>query len=136
MAQNDRNLQIIGLAKKAGLLAIGSEAVEIAARKGQTKLIISADDASERAYRNARINADSCGAICMVVPYSKFELGSITGRGSPSTAAFLDTGLAVTFIKGLAESGHELSSKVWKFLEQSAQAHEPIEQRDQPGKRR
>jgi len=136
MAQNDRNLQIVGLAKKAGLLAIGSEAVEIAARKGQTKLIISADDASERAYRNARINADTCGAICMVVPYTKFELGSITGRGSPSTAAFLDTGLAVTFIKGLAEAGHELSGKVWKFLEQSAQAREPREQRDQPGKRR
>jgi len=136
MAHNDRNLQIIGLAKKAGLIAIGSEATEIAARKGQTKLIISASDSSERSYRNARINADSCGAICMVVPYTKFELGSITGRGSPSTLAFLDTGLAVTFIKGLAEAGHEISGKVWKFLEQSAQAHELKEDQDQPGKRR
>ena len=133
---NDRNLQIIGLAKKAGLLAIGGEAVEIAARKGQTKLIISADDASERSYRNARINADSCGAICTVVPYTKFELGSITGRGSPSMIAFLDTGLALTFIKGLADAGHELSGKVWEFLEQSAQARESDEKRGQPGKRR
>jgi len=136
MAQNDRNLQIIGLAKKAGLLAVGSEATEVAARKGQTKLIISAEDASERSYRNARINADSCGAICMVVPYTKFELGSITGRGSPSTVAFLDTGLAVRFIKGLAEAGHEISEKVWKFLEQSATAHELKQQHGQPGKRR
>ena len=124
MAQTDRILQILGLAKKAGLLAIGFEAVGTAARKGKTKLIISAEDASERAYRNARIYADSCGAICMVVPYTKFDLGCITGRGTPSTIAFLDTGLAVAFIKGLAESGHELSGKVWKFLEQSADARE------------
>jgi len=124
MAQNDRNLQMLGLAKKAGLLAIGFEAVDTAARKGQTKLIISAEDASERAYRNARIYADSCGAICMVVPYTKFDIGCITGRGTPSTVAFLDTGLAVAFIKGLAESGHELSGKVWEFLERSADARE------------
>jgi len=136
MAQVDRNLQILGLAKKGGLLAIGCEAVETAARKGQTKLIISASDASERAYRNARINADSCGAICMNVPYTKFELGSITGRGSPASIAFLETGLAVTFIKGLAESGHELSGKVWKFLEHSATAREQKEQHTPPGKRR
>ena len=120
----DRNLLILGLAKKAGLLAIGDDAVGTAARKGHTKLIISAEDASERAYRNARIYADSCGAICMAVPFTKFELGSITGRGAPATVAFLDTGLAVTFIKGLAEAGHELSGKVWQFLEYSANSRE------------
>jgi len=136
MAQVDRNLQILGLAKKGAHLAIGSEAIDVAARKSQTKLIISASDASERAFRNARIIADSCGAICMEVPYTKFELGSITGRGSPAAIAFLDTGLAVAFIKGLAESGHELSGKVWKFLEHSAEAREQKEKRTQSGKGR
>jgi len=119
MAQ-DKNLQILGIAKKAGLLAIGCEAAETAARKGKTKLIISASDASERAFRNARINADVCGALCLSVPFTKFELGSITGRGSPATVAFLDTGLAVTFLKGLAETGDELYEKLWKYLEDSA----------------
>ena len=132
MAQVDRSLRILGLGKKAGLLAIGCDAADTAARKEQTKLIISASDASERAYRNARISADSCGAICMVVPYTKHELGCITGRGSPATIAFLDTGLAATFIKGLAEAGHELSGKVWKFLEQSANAREKKEKHTQP----
>jgi len=132
----DRNLQIIGLAKKAGLLAIGCEATEVSARKGLTKLIISASDASERAYRNARINADYCGAICLSVPYTKFELGCITGRGSPATIAFLDTGLAVTLIKGLAESGHEISAKVWKYLEHSAVTREDKETPAQPASQR
>jgi len=144
----DRNLQILGLAKKAGLLAIGNEAVAAAVRKYQTKLIISAEDASERVYRNSRIYADACGAICMVVPFTKAELGYITGRGAPAIVAFLDTGLAVAFIKGLAESGHELSGKVWQFLEYSADAREgkgkkpppgaddPPDDRGQTGKRR
>ena len=122
--EQDKNLQIIGLAKKAGLLAIGCEAAEIAAHKGKTKLVISASDASERAFRNARINADACGAICLTVPYTKFELGCITGRGSPATVAFLDTGLAVAFLKGLAETGDELFEKLWKYLEDSAVARD------------
>ena len=120
----DKNLQLLGLAKKAGLLAIGCEAVEIATRKGKTKLVISASDASERAFRNARINADDCGALCLTVPYTKFELGCITGRGSPATVAFLDTGLAVAFLKGLAETGDELYGKLWKYLEDSAVARD------------
>jgi ribosomal protein L7Ae-like RNA K-turn-binding protein len=130
----DRNLQILGLAKKAGLLAIGCDAAGIAARKGQTKLIISASDASERAFRNARMNADSGGAICMVVPFTKFELGSATGQGSPGTLAFLDTGLAVRFIQGLAETEPEICGKVWKFLEQSASTYEEKETRTASGK--
>ena len=138
----DRNLQLLGIAKKAGLLAIGCEATETAARKGKTKLIISASDASERAFRNARINADAGGAICLAVPYTKFELGCITGRGSPATVAFLDTGLAVGFLKGLAETGDELYEKLWKYLEDSALSKEdrkksiPSGDHTPPGKRR
>ena len=116
----DRSLNIVGLAKKAGLLAIGCEAATAAARKGRTKLILSANDASERSYRNAKTNADAGGAICLIVPYSKFELGNATGRGSPGTVAFLDTGLAVRFLQGLAEAQPEPYAKLWEFLEQSA----------------
>ena len=128
-----RNLQLLGIAKKAGLLAIGCEDSESAARNGKTKLIISASDASERAFRNARINADFCGAICLTVPYTKYELGCITGRGSPATIAFLDTGLAVGFLKGLAETGDELYGKLWKYLEDTALAKENTEKRNPSG---
>jgi len=112
------------MAMKAGLLAIGCDAAGTAARQGKTKLIISANDASERAFKNAKINADAGGAICLVVPYTKFEIGHITGRGSPGTVAFLDTGLAVRFLQGLAETGSEQYKKLWRFLEQTAEARE------------
>ena len=43
----DRSLALLGMAKKAGLLAIGSEAAAVAARRGDAKLIITANDASD-----------------------------------------------------------------------------------------
>ncbi|MCL2391925.1 MAG: hypothetical protein FWC66_04865 [Oscillospiraceae bacterium] len=132
MAQ-DRNLQILGLAKKAGMLAIGCESSSAAARSGKTKLIISASDASERAYRNARISADAGFAICVVVPYTKFELGNITGRGSPATVAFLDKGLAVRFLQGLAQEQPEPFAKIWEFLERSANEIEQYADLAHPG---
>ncbi|MCL2201122.1 MAG: 50S ribosomal protein L7 [Oscillospiraceae bacterium] len=116
MAQ-DRNLQILGLAKKAGLLAIGEESAGVAARSGRAVLIISASDASERALRNAKINAEAGFALCAEVPYTKFELGNMTGRGSPGTVAFLDTGLATRFLKGLAQTQPEPFKELWEYLE-------------------
>jgi len=91
------------MAKKAGLLAIGSEAASAAARRGDAKLIITASDASEGSIRRAKNNAETNGIKYTAVPYTMYELGSITGRGSPGTIAFLDKGLADGFIKRLTE---------------------------------
>jgi len=97
----NRNLAHLGMAKKAGLLAVGSEASSVAARRGEAVLIITASDASEGSVRRAKANADSSGIKHLEVPYTMFELGSITGRGSPGTIAFLDKGLADGFTKRL-----------------------------------
>ena len=100
----DHNLQLLGIAKKAGLVAIGGDATSIAARAGKAKLVLSAADASESAVRRARTNAETGGAVHISVPYTQAELGMITGRGSPGTVAILDAGLAAGFVKGLAET--------------------------------
>ena len=100
----DRNLGLLGIAKKAGLLAVGGDAVNTSARRGNARLIITACDASDGAVRRARRSSEEGGAVYVSVPYSKFELGSITGRGSPGTVAFLDAGLAAGFVKGLADT--------------------------------
>ena len=103
----DKNLQILGIARKAGLIAVGGDAVGDATRMGKAKLVFSATDASESASRRARMNAQAGGAIYVTVPYAKFELGNITGRGSPGTVAILDAGLAAGFLKGLVEKEPE-----------------------------
>jgi len=99
----DRSLQLLGMAKKAGKLAIGGEAAAVVARRGEAKLIITANDASAASVRRAKSNADSCGVDHLAVPYTMFELGTAAGRGSPGTIAFLDKGLAESFKKKLTE---------------------------------
>ena len=101
----DRNLQLLGIAKKAGCLAIGGEAASSAARSGRARAIISAGDASDGARRRAQRDAAFCGASYILTPYTMREIGRITGRGSPGTVAFLDSGLAEGFLRGLTAAG-------------------------------
>ena len=100
----NRSLAILGMAKKAGRLAVGGEAAANAARRGSAKLIITASDASEASMRRAGLNAQSSGIKHITVPLTMFELGTAAGRGSPGTIAFLDKGLADGFMKRLAET--------------------------------
>ena len=118
----DRNIQLLGIAKKAGLLAVGGDDVSAAARNGKAWLIISASDASGGTLRRARINAEQGNSLCVTVPYSKIELGSVTRRGSPATVAFLDVGLAAGFMKGLAETEPQRYSDAADFLAEKARA--------------
>ena len=103
----DRNLQLLGIAKKAGLLAIGGESASASAKSGRARAIITARDASEGAKRRAQRDAEFCGAAFAVTHYTKFEFGSVTGRGSPGTLAVMDAGLAAGFLKSLAEDDPE-----------------------------
>ena len=100
----DRSLALLGMAKKAGKLAVGGDAAATAARRGDAKLIITASDASEGSVRRAKLNAEANGTKHIEVPYTMFELGTTAGRGSPGTIAFLDKGLADGFTKRLLEA--------------------------------
>ncbi|MCL2424896.1 MAG: hypothetical protein FWD05_01010 [Oscillospiraceae bacterium] len=106
----DRCLSILGMAKKAGYLAVGGEAVALAARHRKARLIITASDASASSVRRAKSGAESGGSKYIAVPYTMFELGNVAGRGSPGTIAFLDKGLAESFTKRLAENAKEVDA--------------------------
>ena len=99
----NRSLAMLGMAKKAGKLAVGGEATATAARRGEARLIITASDASGSSVRRAKNNAEASGIKHIAVPFTMFELGTTAGRGSPGTIAFLDKGLADGFIKKLTE---------------------------------
>ena len=119
----DRTLQMLGLAKKAGLLAIGSQDTSASARAGKAYLIISAVDASDSALRRAKGSATSGRAIHVVVPYTSFEIGSIIGRGAPGTVAVLDAGLAAGFLRGLAATDPDRYREPAELLAVKAQAY-------------
>jgi len=106
----NRSLALLGMAKKAGLLAVGSEAAAVAARRGEAKLIITASDASAGSVRRAKANAETNEVKYLATPFTMFELGQVAGRGSPGTIAFLDKGLADGFKKRLAEAENAKST--------------------------
>ena len=85
---------LLGLAKKAGLLEIGGDSVEQAARLGKAQVILSAKDASDSSKRRAAVYADRYGLVHLVLPSFKHELGAVIGRGAPGMITILDTGLA------------------------------------------
>ena len=132
----DRNLQILGLAKKAGLLAVGAEDVSAAARARKARVIISARDSSSGAFRRARASATTGSVSHVIVPYTSFELGSVSGRGSPGTVAFLDTGLAARFLRGLAETAPERYGEAAESMTVKANARTKKKRYVQSGKRR
>jgi len=132
----DRNIQLLGIARKAGLLAIGGDAVNTAARAGKAKLVISASDASEGALRRARHITEIDRIAYVIAPYTKFELGNVTGRGSPGTVAVLDTGLAAGFVRGLAETEPDSYGEVAALLDEQTSAIAKNKKPNPSGKRR
>ena len=116
----NRSLAVLGMAKKAGLLAVGSEAAAHAARRGEAKLIITASDASEASVRRAKANAESNDVKFITVPFTMFELGTTAGRGSPGTIAFLDKGLADGFVKRLTEAQKQIKAETGNAKESDA----------------
>lgn len=97
----DKALAFIGLAKKAGLLAIGADATAQATKKQKAVLIITSSDASDRSKNNAKKLAALANIKYMSVSYTMQELGTTAGCGAPGTIAFLDSGFAESFAKKL-----------------------------------
>ena len=132
----DANLQILGLAKKAGLLAVGARDTVSAARAGKASVVVSACDASDNAVRRARKSAESCRVLHVTVPYSGFDLGNVSGRGSPGTAAILDIGLAAEFLKRMAEADPARYADAAELLAGEARKKAENSKQTQSGKRR
>ncbi|MCL2249517.1 MAG: ribosomal L7Ae/L30e/S12e/Gadd45 family protein [Oscillospiraceae bacterium] len=97
----DRTLNLLGIARKAGKLAVGANDVAFTVRMGIASLVLSASDASDGSTRRAKLNAEKYEVKYMPVPYTKFEFGNIAGRGSPGILAILDDGLACSFTEKL-----------------------------------
>ena len=113
--------RLLGIAKKAGLLEIGDDSVGRAARSGKAKVILSASDASEVSKRRARGYAETHGAVHLILPSTKEELGIIVGRGSPGMLTILDAGIAAKYVSMLAASNPDQYSEAAGRLAQKAE---------------
>ena len=91
----------LGLAQKAGKMEIGEEGCADAARFKRARAFLSASDAAESSVSRAAAFAETCGAVHIALPFTKEELGSVVGRGTPGMFALTDAGMASAFAKKL-----------------------------------
>lgn len=88
----DSFLTLLGLALRAGKLAVGEEPVRLALQEGRARAVFLARDASERTRRKLE---PKLGEVPLyAVPAAKAELGSALGRESCALCAVTDRGFA------------------------------------------
>lgn len=117
----DKLLNLIGLAKKAGMLEIGEEPVGAAARAKHARLLLLAHDAADNTRRRALHFGETGACICLEIPETKDDLGRALGRTSCAMLAVTDIGFAEAIAKKLAESDEAHYGEAAKRLAIKAQ---------------
>lgn len=99
----DKALNLLALARKAGLAELGEEPVGAAARLLKAHLILVAGNASDHTWRRAKSFAAGTDQACIRVKYTKDEMGFAIGRQELAIAAITDAGMALSIVEGLSE---------------------------------
>ena len=99
----DKALNVLSLARKAGLAELGEEPVGAAAREGHAYLTIVAGDASDHTWRRAKSFTAGTDQQCIRVSYTKDELGMAIGRQELAIAAITDPGMGLSLVESLGD---------------------------------
>lgn len=109
MVPSDKALGLLGLARRAGGVAPGTEAAKEAVRRGQAFLVWMAEDASETQLEKlSRVLGQR--AVPIVVQGDRVTLGAAVGRSALSAVAVTDRSLAERLVAELAASAGGLVS--------------------------
>ena len=126
----DKALNYLALARKGGRAELGEEPVGVAARAGKAYLIVVASDAGDHTWRRAKSFAAGTDQQCLKLPYTKEEMGLVTGRGALAIAAITDVALALAMVQSLEKPDaavvEMLTYKANRFKrrQQEAKAHQ------------
>jgi len=103
-----RILNLLGLARRGGNLAMGEEPVSDVCQQHKARVVFLAEDAGDTICRRAARMAESGNAPLVTLPWTKAEVGTQLGRASCALLALTDQGLASTVISRLAETDERL----------------------------
>ena len=103
----DSILPLLGLAFRAGRLAVGEEPVGAVCRAHKAYLLLLAHDAADNTIRRAHHFCQAGKTVCLTIPFSKDELGSCLGRTSCAMLAVSDVGFAAAVAEKLAQADPE-----------------------------
>ena len=118
----EKSLQLLGLARKGGNVAIGEDPVGTAAASGKARLIILAADAAGHTQRRAQSYGSLHHTPVITIDADKEALGAVFGRSSVAMAALTDIRLAKSFLEKLDEP--ERYSAVLEAVSQKAETME------------
>ena len=97
---NGKRLEgILGLAKRAGALAVGTEQVIEAVRKGKAKLVLAASDVSENTAKQLRDKASYRNVPLELLPIDMGVLGHAIGKDRAAAVALLQEGFVRSYRK-------------------------------------
>ena len=99
--KTDKALGMLGLARKAGKLQTGEEAVGALLLEKRARLTVLASDAGEALVRKVHSLAAGSRQQFLQIPYDKLALGAALGRPMVSVAAFADVSMALAFVRAL-----------------------------------
>ena len=117
-------MNLIGLAQKAGRLAVGEEPTGAAARARDARLILVAADAAENSVRRVRHFADAGQCLWCRIGADKDALGRAVGRSSCAMLAVMDIGFAEAIAKKLAEGDERFAETAEKLAVKARRAAE------------
>lgn len=122
-------LSTLGLALRAGAVAVGEEPVGAAARGKKARVIFTARDAAASSVRRAYSFAHAGSCLCLPFPADKDAFGRALGRTSVAMCAVTDIGFAQSLVKKLAAAEPEIYGAAAEALDLKAkQARERKEE--------
>ena len=92
-------LGILGLAKRAGALAIGTNSVLESVRKGKALLVLIASDASSNTQKQLMDKASFRNVPVQTLPFDMTELGHAIGKDHTVAVAILQEGFVISYTK-------------------------------------
>ena len=111
---------LLGLAFRAGRLAVGEEPVGAVCRAHKAYLLLLAHDAADNTIRRAHHFCQAGKTVCLTIPFAKDELGSCLGRTSCAMLAVSDVGFAAAVAEKLAQADPETYGQARDLLSQKS----------------
>ena len=100
--EQDKALNLLSLARKAGRIEVGEAPVAACTRAGKARLTVVAADASDHTLRRVRSLVSGTEQPYLRVAYDKDQLGRSLGRSAVAVASLTDPALALAFVKALS----------------------------------
>ena len=114
-------LPLLGLCRRANMMAVGEEPVEAAARAKDARVLLLASDAADNTVRRVRHFAEMGNCPWLQIPFTKAELGAAMGRTSCAILAVTDIGFAANIVRRLVEADPARYGETADRLDQKAE---------------